>query len=129
MEGTYLGNRRVSFLGQNFSTYIMNFVPGEVVDAVIRPEDFDLVFEDPESAILHGTVVKTAFTGVSFNLWIQCEGTTLMVTDYQNAEIGQEVGLKIDFYEIHLMKVEDEEQPREIRLLREKARKEEETAQ
>ncbi|MDY5298590.1 MAG: ABC transporter ATP-binding protein [Candidatus Enteromonas sp.] len=129
MEGTYLGNRRVSFLGQNFSTYIMNFVPGEVVDAVIRPEDFDLVFEDPESAILHGTVVKTAFTGASFNLWIQCEGTTLMVTDYQNAEIGQEVGLKIDFYEIHLMKVEDEEQPREIRLLREKARKEEETAQ
>ena len=129
MEGTYLGSRRVSFLGQNFSTYIMNFVPGEVVDAVIRPEDFDLVFEDPESAILHGTVVKTAFTGVSFNLWIQCEGTTLMVTDYQNAEIGQEVGLKIDFYEIHLMKVEDEEQPREIRLLREKARKEEETAQ
>ncbi|MGN1075430.1 MAG: TOBE domain-containing protein [Candidatus Enteromonas sp.] len=107
----------------------MNFVPGEVVDAVIRPEDFDLVFEDPESAILHGTVVKTAFTGVSFNLWIQCEGTTLMVTDYQNAEIGQEVGLKIDFYEIHLMKVEDEEQPREIRLLREKARKEEGTAQ
>ena len=52
-----------------------------------------------------------------------------MVTDYQNAEIGQEIGLKIDFYEIHLMKVEDEEQPREIRLLREKARKEEEAAQ
>ena len=43
--------------------------------------------------------------------------------DYQNAEIGQEVGLKVDFYEIHLMKVEDEAQPAEIRKIREEGRR------
>ena len=91
--------------------------------AVIRPEDFDLVFDDPESAILHGTVVRSAFTGVSFHLWVNCQGQILMVEDYQNAEIGQEVGLKVDFYEIHLMKVEDDAQPLEIRKIREEGRR------
>lgn len=123
IEGTYLGNQNVAFLGNTFKTYLTTFIPGEVVDAVIRPEDFDLVFDDPESAILHGTVIRTAFTGVSFHLWVNCQGQILMVEDYQNAEIGQEVGLKVDFYEIHLMKVEDEAQPAEIRKIREEGRR------
>ncbi|MEE3442989.1 MAG: ABC transporter ATP-binding protein, partial [Candidatus Enteromonas sp.] len=123
IEGTYLGNQNVAFLGNTFRTYLTTFIPGEVVDAVIRPEDFDLVFDDPESAILHGTVVRSAFTGVSFHLWVNCQGQILMVEDYQNAEIGQEVGLKVDFYEIHLMKVEDDAQPLEIRKIREEGRR------
>ncbi len=122
LEGTYLGNQKVSFLGEQFRTYITTFVPGEVVDAVIRPEDFDLVLEDVDSAILKGKVIKSAFTGVTFDLWIECEGKTIMVQDYQNVEVGDIVGLKVDFYEIHLMKVKDEEQPSFIQELRRKNR-------
>lgn len=121
-EGTYLGNQRVSFLGAIFRTYLTTFMPGEVVDAVIRPEDFDLVLENPEQAILQGKVTKTAFTGVTFNLWIDVQGKTVMVQDYQNVEVGDIVGLHVDFYEIHLMKVEDECQSPEIREARRKAR-------
>ncbi|MBP5091071.1 MAG: ATP-binding cassette domain-containing protein [Bacilli bacterium] len=123
LEGIYLGNQNVAFLGNSFKTYLTTFIPGEVVDAVIRPEDFDLIFENPESAILHGKIIRTAFTGVSFHLWVNCGGQILMVEDYQNAEIGQEVGLKVDFYEIHLMKVEDEAQSKEIRKIREEGRR------
>lgn len=122
LEGTYLGNQKVTFLGEQFRTYITTFVPGEVVDAVIRPEDFDLVLEDVDSAILKGKVIKSAFTGVTFDLWIECEGKTIMVQDYQNVEVGDIVGLKVDFYEIHLMKVKDEEQPSFIQELRRKNR-------
>jgi len=121
-EGTYLGNQRVQFLGQIFKTYIKTFIPGEVVDAVIRPEDFDLVIDDPDKAIIQGIVTKTVFTGVNFNIWVNVDGTTLMVQDYQNVEVGSRIGLKIDFYEIHLMKVEDEAQPLEIKRIREEAR-------
>ncbi len=122
LEGTYLGNQKVSFLGEQFRTYITTFIPGEVVDAVIRPEDFDLVLEDVDSCILKGKVLKSAFTGVTFDLWIDCEGKTIMVQDYQNVEVGDIVGLKVDFYEIHLMKVKDEEQPDFIQEMRRKNR-------
>ncbi len=124
LDGVYLGNQQVAFLGQNFETYITTFIPGEVVDAVIRPEDFDLEIDNPETAIIQGVVTKSVFTGIHFELWVDFNGTTLMVEDYQNVEVGQTIGLKIDFYEIHLMKVPDEEQPEEIRKIRQEARKE-----
>lgn len=113
-EGTYLGNQRVFFLGEQFKTYINTFIPGEVVDAVIRPEDFDIVLEDVDKAILQGKVLKTAFTGVTFDIWVDINGQTVMVQDYQNVEVGDMIGLKVDSYEIHLMKVEDSLQPRFI---------------
>jgi len=122
INGTYMGNQQVQFMGEIFKTYIETFIPGEVVDAVIRPEDFDLVLDEPEKAIIQGVVTKTAFTGVNFNIWVNCNGTTLMVQDYQNVEIGDTIGLKIDFYEIHLMKVEDEAQNDEIKSIRAEAR-------
>ena len=122
MEGTYLGLQRVEFLGQKFRTYITTFVPNEVVDVVIRPEDFDLVLDDPSKAIIQGVVTKTVFTGVSFNIWVNWNGTTLLVQDYQNVQVGDTIGLKVDFYEIQLMKVEDQEQPVEIQKIRSDAK-------
>ncbi len=123
VEGEYLGNQKVLFLGATFKTYLTNFIPGEIVDAVIRPEDFDLEFDHPETCLLQGQVIKTAFSGIHFSLWIEVGGRTLLVQDYQNCEIGDIVGLKVDFYEIHLMKVEDEAQPLEIKKMREDARR------
>ena len=125
-EGIYLGNRKVKFLNEEFKTYVTTFIPGEVVDAVIRPEDFDIVLDDIDNAILKGTVIKSAFTGVTFNLWINVCGQTVMVQDYQNVKVGDTIGLKVDWYEIHLMKVEDTEQPLFIQELRMKARQEDE---
>ncbi len=123
IEGKYIGNQQVSFFENVFDTYLTTFIPGEVVDAVIRPEDFDLEIDNPDSAILTGTVIKSIFTGIHFELWVDVEGKTLIVEDYQNVEVGQKVGLKVDFFEIHLMKVEDSEQPQKIREIREKGRK------
>lgn len=123
-EGNYLGNQKVSFLGAVFNTYVTTFLPGEVVDAVIRPEDFDLVIDNPESAILCGKVIKSAFTGVFFTLWIDIQGIVLTVQDYQNVAVGDRLGLKVDSYEIHRRKVEDADQPKEIQEIRAKAKEE-----
>ena len=109
IDGIYLGDGRVSFLGAEFDTYITTFTPGEVVDAVIRPEDFDLELDNPDSAIIQGVVTKSVFTGVHFEMHVDCDGHDLLVEDYQNVEVGERIGLKIDFYEIHLMKVDDQE--------------------
>lgn len=123
-EGNYLGNQKVSFLGAVFNTYVTTFLPGEVVDAVIRPEDFDLVIDNPETAILCGKVIKSAFTGVFFTLWVDIQGIVLTVQDYQNVAVGDRVGLKVDSYEIHRRKVEDADQPKEIQEIRAKAKEE-----
>lgn len=107
LEGIYKGNKIIEFLGQEFDTYVTTFVPGEVVDAVIRPEDFDLVLENPESAILQGVVTKSIFTGIHFEIHVNVEGYDMLVEDYQNVEVGQRIGLRVDSYEIHMMKVSD----------------------
>ena len=108
-EGIYKGNKTYEFLGQEFKTYVNRFEPGEVVDAVIRPEDFDLVLDNPDSAILQGIVTKSIFTGVHFEIHVDVDGVELLVEDYQNVEVGQRIGLKIDSYEIHMMKVYKDE--------------------
>ena len=107
LEGSFIGENVFNFLGADFDTYITTFEPGEHVNAVIRPEDFDLVLDDPDSAILQGVVTKSVFTGIHFEVHVLCEGMDLLVEDYQNVEVGQRIGLKIDSYEIHMMKSED----------------------
>lgn len=107
LEGSFIGENVFNFLGADFDTYITTFEPGEHVNAVIRPEDFDLVLDDPDSAILQGVVTKSVFTGIHFEMHVLCEGMDLLVEDYQNVEVGQRIGLKIDSYEIHMMKFED----------------------
>lgn len=107
LEGSFIGENVFNFLGADFDTYITTFEPGEHVNAVIRPEDFDLVLDDPYSAILQGVVTKSVFTGIHFEMHVLCEGMDLLVEDYQNVEVGQRIGLKIDSYEIHMMKSED----------------------
>lgn len=107
LEGSFIGENVFNFLGADFDTYITTFEPGEHVNAVIRPEDFDLVLDDTDSAILQGVVTKSVFTGIHFEMHVLCEGMDLLVEDYQNVEVGQRIGLKIDSYEIHMMKSED----------------------
>lgn len=123
-KGTYLGNLVVSFMGIVTKTYITTFLVDEVVDVVIRPEDFDLVLDEEgiKNSILSGKVLKTVFTGVNFNIWVDINGTVLTVQDYQNVEVGDIIGLKIDYYEIHLMKVSDDQQPEHIKKTRAEGR-------
>ncbi len=109
LEGTYLGDNLVNFLGSDFECYVTIFEANEMVDAVVRPEDFDLELENPTKAILNGYVKSSIFTGVHFELIIDVDNTDILVHDYQNCEVGQFVGLKVDFYEIHLMKVPADE--------------------
>ncbi len=109
LEGVYVEDGVVSFLGAKFDCYTTTFKKDEIVDAVIRPEDFDLEIENPDKALIQGIVTSSVFTGVHFALHVDVEGLDILVEDYQNVEVGSRIGLKIDSYEIHLMKVSDDE--------------------
>jgi len=97
----------VHFMGADFDIMGYQFGANEAVDVVIRPEDFDVV--PLEQAKLTGKVISVIFKGVHNELDVEIDGTVLMVNTYENYEVGQPIGLKVDPYEIHLMKVDEHE--------------------
>lgn len=107
-SGTYVKKDMVNFLGVNFDCVGYTFHDNEPVDVVIRPEDWDVV--DIDKAKLEGTVTSVIFKGVHNELEVDVKGVNLMVNTYENYQVGQPIGLKVDPYEIHLMKVETNEQ-------------------
>ena len=107
IRGKYLGNKMVEFEGQKFECVDENFKVGEPCDVVIRPEDFDRVPLD--KAKLKGVVTDVVFKGVHFEICADINGKEFVIHDYEIAHVGDEIGLSVDPYEIHLMKVDDEE--------------------
>ncbi|MGE4320422.1 MAG: ABC transporter ATP-binding protein [Acholeplasmataceae bacterium] len=105
-EGEITNDHEVTFLNSKFKFIGYDqFAIGEKVDVVIRPEDWDVVTSDKAS--IHGEVTFSLFKGVHNELEIKVLGKTITVNDYEYYEVGQTIGLKVDPYEIHLMKVEN----------------------
>lgn len=105
-EGEITNDHEVTFLNSKFKFIGYDqFAIGEKVDVVIRPEDWDVVPSDKAS--IHGEVTFSLFKGVHNELEIKVLGKTITVNDYEYYEVGQTIGLKVDPYEIHLMKVEN----------------------
>ena len=105
VRGEYLGDKKVKFLGQEFNCVDENFEVGEICDVVIRPEDFDRV--KPAKAKLIGTVTDVMFKGVHFEVCALVEGVEFVIHTYEIAKVGEKIGLSVDPYEIHLMKVNE----------------------
>ncbi|MCM1196998.1 MAG: ATP-binding cassette domain-containing protein [Roseburia sp.] len=105
IRGTYLGNKKVEFMSQVFECVDENFEVGEACDVVIRPEDFDRL--DPSKAKLVGTVTDIVFKGVHFEICADICGMEFVIHDYEIAKVGDKIGLSVDPYEIHLMKVNE----------------------
>lgn len=107
LPGIYKKKDLVHFLDVDFACMGYQFEENEAVDIVIRPEDFDVV--DIEKAKLVGTVTFSLFKGVHNEVDVKIGENTLVVHTYESYEIGQSIGLSIDPYEIHIMKVEPSE--------------------
>jgi spermidine/putrescine transport system ATP-binding protein len=104
IEGTYVRQNVVTFMGVEFDCVDIGFEDGEAVDVVIRPEDLDLI--DPNGAKLTGVVSSSIFKGVHFELCVIVNEKEFVIHTYENKTVGQKVGLRVDSYEIHLMKVQ-----------------------
>ena len=107
IPGTYIKKDVVNFMNVDFDCLGYKFGDNESVDVVIRPEDFDVV--PLEKAKLVGVVKSTIFKGVHNKLMIDIEGTDVEVNTYENYNVGDLIGLKVDPYEIHIMKVNPNE--------------------
>ena len=97
-----LRDRKVEIQGQEFDCVDVGFGENNPVDVVIRPEDLILV--PPEQGMLRGKVVSLIFKGVHYEMEVEALGFTWLVHSTNLAEVGQEVGLFVDPFNIQIMK-------------------------
>ena len=90
--------------------YLAGLPQAEPVDAVIRPEDIDLV--KPEDGIIRGVVTHVIFKGVHYEMEVMANNYEWLVHSTDMFPVGAEVGLRVDPFDIQIMKKpesEDEE--------------------
>lgn len=92
----------VEFLGREFECLDKGFREKESVDVVIRPEDIKIV--DYNEGMLKGTVESVIFKGVHYEMIVDVEGEKFMLHNTDMSPVGENIGLRIDPDDIHIMK-------------------------
>ena len=110
IRATMVRDELVDILGAKFACVDTGFGENKPVDVVIRPEDVELV--SPEEGTISGVVTDLTFKGVHYEMDVQAGGYEWLVHSTKMSEVGKEVGIKVDPYNIQIMNVpasEDEE--------------------
>ena len=107
---TMIRDRLVEILGARFECVDTGFGENKPVDVVIRPEDVELV--SPEEGIIQGTLTHSIFKGVHYEMEVIANGFEWLVQSTKMVPVGTKVGIKVDPFNIQIMKKpesEDEE--------------------
>lgn len=102
LPATMVEDRLVKILGVNFPCVDEGFGRNKPVDAVIRPEDIDLV--KPEEGIMEGVVTHLIFKGVHYEMEVLANNYEWLVHSTDMFPVGTEVGIKVDPFDIQIMK-------------------------
>ena len=112
IAATMLEDKVVRMLGSVWKCVDVGFGHNRPVDAVIRPEDIDLV--KPGEGVIDGIVTNLIFKGVHYEMEVLANNYELLVHSTDMFPVGTEVGIKVDPFDIQIMKKpesEDEEAP------------------
>lgn len=77
------------------------FKENEEIEVVLRPEDMDVVA--PEDGKVRGTIVSKVFMGVHYEYLVETDIRRYKVHTTEDIEMGTEVGLTIDPFDIQVM--------------------------
>ena len=107
LPATMVEDRLGKILGVNFPCGDEGFGRNKPVDAVIRPEDIDLV--KPEEGIMEGVVTHLIFKGVHYEMEVLANNYEWLVHSTDMFPVGTEVGIKVDPFDIQIMKKPESE--------------------
>ena len=103
-------DKLVQILGAKFACVDTGFGTNKPVDAVIRPEDVELVA--PENGTLQGVVTHLIFKGVHYEMEVTANGFEWLVHSTGMFPVVTAVGIRVDPFNIQIMhkpESEDEE--------------------
>ena len=95
-------DKLVKIQGVKFPCVDTGFGKNKPVDAVIRPEDVDLV--KPKKGLMQGIVTSLIFKGVHYEMDVMANGYEWLVHSTDMFPVGTEVGIKVDPFDIQIMK-------------------------
>ena len=101
IEGTMIRDCLVKFDDIEWECVDKGFKPNEEIEVVLRPEDMDVV--DVDQAKLTGTIVSKVFMGVHYEYFVETSYRKYKVHTTESYEVGKEIGLTIDPYDIQVM--------------------------
>lgn len=101
LNGTMLGDCRVEILGKQLECVDKGFGENTPVDVVIRPEDIEITTH--EKGQLAGTVVKSTFKGVHYEMSVMCGKCEILIHSTSSAEIGSQIGMQVIPFNIQIM--------------------------
>ncbi len=107
---TMVQDKLVKILDTPFPCVDKGFGENKPVDAVIRPEDVELV--EPCTGILDGVVTHLIFKGVHYEMEVLANGFEWLVHSTKMYPVGTKVGIFVDPFTIQIMnkpESEDEE--------------------
>ena len=110
IRATMVEDKVVKMLGATWQCVDVGFGHNRPVDAVIRPEDIDLVA--PEEGTIQGVVTHLIFKGVHYEMEVEANNYELLVHSTDMFPVGAEVGIHVDPFDIQIMnkpESEDEE--------------------
>lgn len=99
-QGVMSDKLKASFADATFEC-VDDYEPGTKIDAVIRPEDVDVVA--PAEGQLKGTVSSADFKGTFYITFVQCGKYEVEVHCLKHYEPGTEVGLRVVADNIHII--------------------------
>lgn len=103
VDAVMLKDYLVSFGGVTFDCLDKGFEPNEFVEAVVRPEDIQIV-EPKGKDVLPGTITSVTFKGVHFEILVDVGGFIWMIQTTQHHKVGEKIGMYIEPDAIHIMK-------------------------
>ena len=110
IHATMVRDELVNILDTDFICVDKDFGENKPVDVVIRPEDVELVPRG--QGTLPGTVSHVIFKGVHYEMEVQAGGFEWLVHSTRMFDVGTEVDIKVDPFNIQVMnrpESEDEE--------------------
>ena len=110
IRATMVEDKVVKMLGATWQCVDVGFGHNRPVDAVIRPEDIDLV--SPGEGTIQGVVTHLIFKGVHYEMEVEANNYELLVHSTDMFPVGTEVGIHVDPFDIQIMnkpESEDEE--------------------
>ncbi|WP_027108259.1 ABC transporter ATP-binding protein [Lacticigenium naphthae] len=108
LKGQMVEDYRVAFGGNVFECVDGGMKPEEVVDVAIRPEDLVLVPEN--KGCINVKIDTQLFRGVHYEIIAyDAEGNEWMVHSTHKAEVGKQVALQFESYDMHIMRIGETE--------------------